>query len=209
MAKLTEKERTGFELIMAQDLEAIDAKLMNQIKDFWDKARKQVIIDKGHDKLMEEKEGLEMEEQKIRSRIHEIEGELRSEDLRPEQIVELKGKPDKYGRFRGATFYGIPVTSQFDYAIIEFIRKHINLDIPAKFIHDLARACMRELTMSGTFEEARGAYEKFYKLDFRKYGVDIPPRLEEVKKMMKSSEGMIATESLKQLPEGKNKGVEE
>ena len=41
---------------------------------------------------------------------------------------------------------------------------------------------MRELAMSGTFEEARAAYEKFYKLDFKKYGVDIPPRLSDIKK---------------------------
>jgi len=41
---------------------------------------------------------------------------------------------------------------------------------------------MRELAMSGTFEEARKAYGKFYSLDFKKYGVDIPPRLDEIKK---------------------------
>ena len=51
-----------------------------------------------------------------------------------------------------------------------------------KFIHDLARSCLRELAMSGTFEEARVAYKKFYSLDFRKYGVDIPPRLDEIRK---------------------------
>ena len=34
--------------------------------------------------------------------------------------------------------------------------------------------------MAGTFEEARTAYEKFYSLDFRKYGVDIPPRLDDI-----------------------------
>ena len=39
--------------------------------------------------------------------------------------------------------------------------------------------------MSGTFEEARESYKKFYGLDFRKYGVDIPPRLEEITKNKK------------------------
>ena len=55
------------------------------------------------------------------------------------------------------------------------------MEIPVKVICDLSRSAMRELAMSGTFEEAREAYQKFYSLDFRKYGVDIPPRLTDVK----------------------------
>jgi len=96
------------------------------------------------------------------NRIHEIESELNKQDLRPEQIVELGGTPDDYGRYKGANFYGIPVTSQFEYAVVEYIRKYIDLEIPVKFVNDLGRSCMREIAMSGTFEEARAAYEKFY-----------------------------------------------
>ncbi|MDD2246317.1 MAG: hypothetical protein PHC39_04465, partial [Proteiniphilum sp.] len=60
---------------------------------------------------------------------------------------------------------------------------------------------MRALVMAGTFEEAREAYEKFYSLDFRKYGVDIPPRLQELcddKKTM-----LYAQQSLQQIDKGK------
>lgn len=182
MAKLTEKERDAFEKIMEADLKPIHVKLMNQIKDFWAKAREEVIKAKGWDKLMEEKRQLEAEQSRIRGRIHQIEDEMKSEALKPEQIVELGGEPDKWGHYKGATFHGIPVESQFEYEIVEYIRQHIDLRVPAKFLHDLGRACMRELAMSGTFEEARKAYAKFYSLDFRKYGVDIPPRLSEVGK---------------------------
>jgi len=182
MAKLTEKERAGFEKIMIEDLQAINTKLMNQIKDFWDIARKHVEKINGFDKLISEKEKLKKECQRITDRIHEIEVIMKSDKLKPEQVVELGGKPDRYGYHTGANFYGIPIESQFDYQIVEYIRKHIDLDIPVKFLHDLGRACIRELTMSGTFEEAREAYQKFYSLDFKKYGVDIPPRLGEVKK---------------------------
>ena len=38
--------------------------------------------------------------------------------------------------------------------------------------------------MAGTFEEARAAYTKFYSLDFRKYGVDIPQGLMKLKKKL-------------------------
>ena len=58
MAKLTEKERLGFEDIMKIDLMAIDNRMMTQIKDFWAKARHDVLQKKGWDKLIEEKEQL-------------------------------------------------------------------------------------------------------------------------------------------------------
>jgi hypothetical protein len=180
MAKLTEKERIGFESILNQDLQAIDVKFMNQIKDFWNIARERVMMLKGWDKLKKEKQELNKQKEKIIERIHEIENIMNKENLLPEQIVELGGKPDTYGRFGGANFYGIPVTSQFEYEIVEYIRRKINLEIPAKILRDIAQASIRELTMAGTFEEARESYEKFYSLDFRKYGVDIPPRLKEV-----------------------------
>ena len=181
MAKLTEKERTGFELILSQDLNAINQKLIEQIRIFWAKARTDVIKQKGWDKLIDEKRDLIIKRTKITERINAIENTLNSVDLTPEQVVELGGKPDNFGRFSGANYFGIPVTSQFEYDVMDYIRKNIDLEIPAKIIHDVCEASIRELTMSGTFEEARAAYSKFYSLDFRKYGVDIPPKLEEIK----------------------------
>jgi hypothetical protein len=64
---------------------------------------------------------------------------------------------------------------------------------------------MRELAMSGTFEEARESYEKFYSMDFKKYGVDIPPRLDDIKK---EQIGMMETKQVLQL-EDKNREVVE
>ena len=180
MTKLTEKERETFEKILMQDLNAINAKFMNQIKDFWDISRKHVAKSKGWDKLQQEKDDLENRRMEITQRIHEIESLMSKEALRVEQIIELGGKTNDYGKARGATFYGIPVESQFDYEIVDYIRQNINVEIPAKILRDVCEASIRALAMSGTFEDARAAYEKFYSLDFRKYGVDIPPRLEDL-----------------------------
>lgn len=180
MTKLTEKERIGFEKILEEDLKAIDKKFMNQIKDFWDIARQKIMEKRGWDKLTEEKETLEQQKQEIINRLHEIESSMHKENLRVEQIVELGGSTNKYGEGRDATFYGIPVTSQFDYEIVEFIRTNVDLKIPSKILRDICASSIRALAMAGTFEEARAAYEKFYSLDFRKYGVDIPPRLDDI-----------------------------
>jgi len=197
MAKLTEKERNGFEEILKEDIKAINRKFMNQIKDFWHIARKAITELKGFDKLAEEKKNIQEQIKELQNKIHEIENVLNSEPLRPEQIVELGGFPDKYGRFNGSSFYGIPVTSQFEYEIVEYIREHINLDVPAKILGDMAKASLRQLTMSGTFEEARKTYDNFYSLDFRSYGVDIPMRLSDLSNDKKTLD--LARESLQQV----------
>ena len=180
MPKLTEREREGFEKILTKDLDAINNRFMNQIKDFWGIARTKIMERQGWDKLSHEREELKLQQNIIKNRINEIENIMNEEALRVEQVVELGGKPDKYDRHTGANFYGIPVTSQFEYEIVEYIRSNIDLEIPSKILRDVCESSIRALVMARTFEEARDAYEKFYSLDFRKYGVDIPPRLEEL-----------------------------
>jgi hypothetical protein len=201
MPKLTEREREGFEEILTKDLAAINKRFMNQIKDFWGIARKEILKRKGWDKLMEEKDTLEVEKKRLINRIHDIEGILSEEKLRVEQVVELGGKSNDYGKYSGANFYGIPVESQFDYEIVEYIRKNIDLEIPSKILRDVCQSSIRALVMSGTFEEARAAYEKFYSLDFRKFGVDIPPRLDDI--CSDKNTMLYAQQSLNQIDRGK------
>lgn len=201
MPKLTEREREGFERILTDDLKAINSRFISQIKDFWGIARNKVLEQKGWDKLISEKNTLEKRRKECGERIHEIENIINSDHLRAEQVVELGGKPDDYGRCNGANFYGIPVTSQFEYEIVEYIKQNIDLKVPSKILRDVCESSIRALVMAGTFEEAREAYEKFYSLDFRRYGVDIPPRLDELCKDKNSM--LYAQQSLQQIEKGK------
>ena len=201
MPKLTEREREGFEKILTKDLNAINDRFMNQIKDFWGIARIKVMERRGWDKLSHEREELKLQQNVIKNRINEIENIMNEEALRVEQVVELGGKPDKYDRHTGANFYGIPVTSQFEYEIVEYIRSNIDLEIPSKILRDVCQSSIRALVMAGTFEEARSAYEKFYSLDFRRYGVDIPPRLDDICEDRKTM--LYAQQSLQQIEKGK------
>lgn len=182
MAKLTETERKGFEKILQKDLKAINVKFLSQIKEFWALSRKEVMKIKGWDKLEQEKNDLYKQREKIGGKINDIENTLNSKELTPEQIVELGGDVNDYGRYHGADFYGIPVTSQFEYEIYSYIKERVNMDVPSKILMDICESSIRELVMAGTFEEARVAYAKFYSLNFRQYGVDIPPRLDDITK---------------------------
>lgn len=201
MPKLTERERAGFEDILKEDLKAIDKRFVSQIKDFWGIARENVLKQKGWDVLVIEKEQLERKQKEIRQRIHEIESILNSEPLQVEQSIELGGKSNDYGECKGANFYGIPITSQFEYEIMEYIKKNIDLEVPSKILRDVCKSSIRALAMAGTFEEARAAYEKFYSLDFRKFGVDIPPRLDDI--CANKNSMLYAQQSLQQIERGK------
>ncbi|MDD4440221.1 MAG: hypothetical protein PHS04_19615 [Tissierellia bacterium] len=201
MPKLTEREREGFEKILTKDLNAINQRFISQIKDFWGIARENVLKRKGWDTLILEKEQLDRKQKEIKQRVHEIEEILNSEKLRVEQVVELGGKSNEYGRCEGANFYGIPVTSQLEYEIVEYIKQNIDLEVPAKILRDVCESSIRALVMAGTFEEARDAYEKFYSLDFRKYGVDIPPRLDDI--CANKNSMLYAQQSLQQIENGK------
>lgn len=201
MAKLTEHERAGFEDILSSDLKAINTRFISQIKEFWSISRDKILERRGWDKLIRERNELECKKKEIIQRIHEIETIMNDEKLRVEQIIELGGKADDYGRCDGANFYGIPVTSQFEYEIVEYIRENIDLEVPSKVLRDVCQSSIRALTMAGTFEEAREAYEKFYALDFRKFGVDIPPRLDDICKNKRLME--YAHQTLQQIDRGK------
>lgn len=206
MAKLTERERIGFEKILKKDLRAINLKFIGQIQEFWALSRKEVMKQKGWDKLEKEKAELNKQQEEARQRINEIENTFNSEELRTEQVVELEGNVNSYGRYTGANFYGIPVTSQFEYEVVQYIKDKVNIDVPSKILLDICEASLRELTMAGTFEEGRKAYTKFYSLNFRQYGVDIPPRLDDI---IKDNKILEFAQNSMNLIEDKGKGKQE
>lgn len=181
MTKMNQREREAFEEVLRADLKAIQSAFAEQIKTFWQNSRAIIEQELGYDKLIKERENLKHEQAKINQRLHEIEEKLKSEPLRVEQVVEYGGSVGTWDRAEGANFHGIPLSSQFDYKVAKYIQTHVNIDVPAKLILDLHRSAMRELAMSGTFDKAKEVYENFYALDFRKYGVDIAPRLGEFK----------------------------
>ena len=182
MTKLNQKERLAFIQIIDNDLSSITSRIHEQLNDYWEKARATILHDLGFDVLIKEKEDLDEKEKKIRQRIHEIEDVIEKKPMTVNQILEYGGSINNWGKAEQANFMGIPLDSETDYKIAKLIEANIDVHAPAKYIEKLARSTLRELAMAGTFEEAREVYEDFYSLDFRKYGVDIPPRLKELKK---------------------------
>lgn len=182
MTKLNQKERLAFIQIIDNDLTAINSRIHEQLNQYWEQARTEILHDCGFDELIKEKKQLNEEGKKIRQRIHEIEEIIEDKTMTVNQVLEYNGKINDWGKAEGANFLGIPLDSQIDYKIAKLIETNIDVHAPAKYVEQIAKSTLRELAMAGSFEEARVVYEDFYSLDFRKYGVDIPPRLKEIKK---------------------------
>ncbi len=181
MTKMNQKEREMFYEIIGADLNAIQLRVVNQIEELWDISRKEIIQVRGLDAIKEEKEMIKITMDKLKQRLSDLEKQLSPEKLTIHQEIELGAKLNKYDTYSGANFFGIPVRNEMDYAIVQRIKETVDTDAPAKYLSDLAASALREITMAGTFEEAKKIYEDFYALDFRKYGVDIPPRLKEMR----------------------------
>lgn len=181
--KLTEKERKGFENIIEEDLGEIDKAVASQIREIWEESRNRVSKKLGFDKMEKRRDDINREIASLNDEIEAIDNHQHNQVMTREQAAEFGGiKCDGSSYFdKYPSFHGIRLKSQFDYMVAVDVVKSINDFAPAKYLHDLARACKRELTMCGTFEDAQSLYEKLYSLDFRKYGVDIPPKLEEMK----------------------------
>jgi hypothetical protein len=70
-----------------------------------------------------------------------------------------------------------PVENALEAKICLLMQERTDVTAPAFMLKRIAQAVERELAFAGTYEAVEEAYERFYGLDFQKYGVDIPPRL--------------------------------
>lgn len=181
MSKLTQSDKKEFIRIISEDLKAIGRSVGEQMRKIWNDAREGILKKSGNDKLLKRNEEINKEMMLLREEQNQIQNKLRSERLTVQQAIEFGGHSDVYGGVSGANFYGIPVNNKLDYDIAKFIQDNVDIGTTAKFIQDLAKSSLREIAMCGTFEEAHSVYETLYSLNFRRFGVDIPPRLSEFK----------------------------
>jgi len=202
------RERQAFIEIIIEDLTAIQSKVVEQIKDLWEESRIEILHNRGLDLKIDRKEEIKTNIKELQEELNQLEQELNSDKLTVHQTIELGGKVNRYDVGTGANFFGIPVTSQLEYDIVQKIKDKVDTEAPAKYLRDLGRSSLRELTMAGTFEQAQSIYNDFYSLDFRKYGVDIPPRLLEMKEARNVGDAFMLPDNDKKMLEASYKEKE-
>ncbi len=207
MTKIGLQERREFLNIIKQDMHAINSKVVEQLKELWEESRIEILQETGLDILQHRKEEIMQQMVDLKEELNKLEVEITSAPLNVHQAIELGGDVDRWGKVQRSSFFGMPVRSQLDYDVVQRIKEKVDTEAPAKYLRDLGRTALRELTMAGTFEECQQIYADFYSLDFRKYGVDIPPRLSELRKAKEAgTEHLLGyVTKPKQLPENTEK----
>lgn len=201
-SKLGARERMQIEQIFAEDFKSIDAAINKQLVGFHEETRQVLLEELGIDqateevvKLEEEIRNKQLELQRIRERLtREIfmaEQRLnlvKSESLgtynappEPEQLQELGFDHD--APINNRRWYGFPVRTKLEAMICLRMQKVADVKTPLMAIEKIAKAVMREMAFVSTFDDAEKVYKKFYGLNFRQYGAEIPPRLDDLQRL--------------------------
>lgn len=107
-----------------------------------------------------------------------------------DQLLELKVEVPQYSR---PTWNKIELKTRLDAETAIRLNQKIDAEVPMNALATIARAVQRELTFAGTLEKVREIYDQFHSLNFRKYGVDIAPKLSDIKSLGESTGmGMLA-----------------
>ena len=181
MTKLGTKDREVFLKVVSNDLILINTKFNEHIKFAWQRTRDVILKERGWDIKINEIKGCEFRIKELEQKIADLKEEIDSKSMTIKQSIEFGGDARDYRHYDSASFYGISMKTEIDYSIAKRIEENIDVEITSKRIKDLANSVYRELAMAGTFEDCREIYNQFYALDFRKWGIDIPPKLTEFK----------------------------
>lgn len=201
-ARMTTREKERIETMLKQDLMTIEMTMVKQLQSFYD-AKKVMLTEqhgiaakqqeaenlredilKAEKKLQKLREELQFQIDSKRQELKRIEGEALGKFNAPpsvDQLRELGFNEDT--PIRDRSWYGFPVRTSFDALICIELKKDTNVEAPARTLKMIADSVMRSMAFAASYEDVENVYEKFYSLDFRRYGVEITPRLDDLVKL--------------------------
>jgi hypothetical protein len=188
--------------IFMEDFQAIQRAIRAQLVTFHEEVRAQVLCELGIDEATDEALRLENEIKTKQLELQRLRERLSREIYMAEQRLELV-KSESLGAFNGPpepeqlqelgfnhdtpvnnrTWYGFPVRTKLEAMVCLKLKKTADVETPLTAVEKIAKSVQREMAFVSTFDDAERVYEKFYSLNFRQYGVDIPPRLDDLKKL--------------------------
>jgi len=211
--KLSMAEKEMMSKIIREDLGLINAEVTKQFQALWEKCRADLEHELGIDQKQAEIAGIERQIEKLQEKIGELQSKIQEYNHHPtvkdynEAGIEPPGNRNGYIYNHDRTYMGIAVNSVMDLLIVKRIKTLCDPERPILMLSEIAQSAYRALIMAGTYEEARKAYESFYNLDFRRFGVKIPRRLDEIKKV--EGKNLMSATVVPALPAPKEEGPPE
>jgi chromosome segregation ATPase len=187
VTRLTEKERENMIKILNQDLKSINAKIMYQFEELWERTRTEIEDELGCIEKRMVIEKLEKQMGELRHQINEIQHSMReyaeTPSLKEYEEAGLGVPENRNGAIyrHNVEFMGVTIQNKIDLLIAKRLKETTDPMKPVRMLQEIAESSVRAVVMSGTFEEAREAYKTFYSLNWRQYGVEIPRLLGEIK----------------------------
>lgn len=189
MTKLNKYDKEALAKIIREDLSLVNREIGRQLKDLWERFRLELEDELGIVASKKKIEGIEKKIEELQSEVSKIQSSIQEYNNHPgiqDYIDAGIDPPDHRNGWiynHNREFFGTPVTTIMDVKIVKRIKSVFDIDKPIMMLNEIAQSAYRALIMAGTFEEAQAAYKTFYDLDFQRYGVKIPRRLEEIKKV--------------------------
>jgi hypothetical protein len=184
---MSEKEMMA--KIIREDLGLINAEVTKQFQVLWEKCRADLEHEMGIDQKQAEIAQVEAQIEKLKEKVGELQSKIQEYNNHPtaKDYVEAGIEPPQnrngYIYSHDQKYMGVAITSIMDLLIVKRIKTLCDPERPLLMLSEIAQSAYRALIMAGTYDEARKAYESFYNLDFRRFGVKIPRRLDEIKKV--------------------------
>jgi len=184
---LTEKERENMLKILNKDLSQINEAIMTQFEKIWLVTQHDIEDELGFGKQRREIAELEEQIQQLQNKVNELQRSMKEYSETPglEDYQEAGlGIPDnRNGSIynHDVEFMGHRIGTKMDLRVAKRLKETIDPMKPVRMLQEVAESSIRAVVMSGTFEEAREAYKTFYSLDWRRFGVEIPRLLGEIK----------------------------
>lgn len=188
MPKLTRKEREDIlDLIRKEELTLLD-KANKQAIIEWSNAEKELAENIGMSDSLARAEHLREQIQEAQRELNELEKghEWRYQEPSDREYVEAGLEPPERTRWgaiiehRSPEVFGKKIITKWNLEIFKILNKKMNILEVHRILNQSGDAVRREILLSGTFEEVRTSYQRFYQLLKQAGGKEIPPLLNSI-----------------------------
>lgn len=195
--RMTASDKAQIARIFDEDFEAIQRAMHDQLEEAYGFTRERILGRLGIKEAQGEAVQIEAEIVSLKDELMRIREELnhkismkeqRLRILKSQALGEYDGPPEpsllrrldfnEDDQTNNRNWMGFPIKSKLDALVALDLKENAGVEAPAAALVAIFKSVQREFTFAASYEDAADIYRKFYSLDFRRFGVTMPPRLD-------------------------------
>jgi len=191
MPKLTRRERDD----ILQLIQTEEATLLEKASEVagaeWQAAESLLAERLGFSDNLTKAEHLREQIQEAQRELNELEKSHPWRSIEPSdrefQDANLQAPPrDRWGallEYSTPSVFGVKLNTKWNLEVFKIVNERMNILQVQKILRQTGQSIRREITLSGTFEDVRQSYQRFYELLRRAGGDEVPPLLNQIIEM--------------------------